>query len=98
MQVDTNLKSSKTQFWTFNLRWKADLEQKKDFQSILLFIQNVPTAKWHDKVDAQITSLHTHKIFQDISLLVAEAYKLKYMFADAPSHLTECRINKPFLW
>ena len=34
---------------------------------------------------------------QDISLLVAEAYKLKYMFADAPSHLTECRINKPFL-
>jgi len=66
----------------FLSRWKSDLEQKKDFQSILLFIQNVPTAKWHDK---------------DISLLVAEAYKLKYMFADAPSHLTECRINKPLL-
>jgi len=66
----------------FLCRWKQDLELKKDFQSILLFIQNVPTAKWHDK---------------DISLLVAEAYKLKYMFADAPSHLTECRINKPFL-
>jgi len=66
----------------FLCRWKPDLEQKKDFQNILLFIQNVPTAKWHDK---------------DISLLVAEAYKLKYMFADAPSHLTECRINKPFL-
>jgi len=66
----------------FLCRWKQDLESKKDFQSILLFIQNVPTAKWHDK---------------DISLLVAEAYQLKYMFADAPSHLTECRINKPFL-
>jgi len=66
----------------FLCRWKQDLEQKKDFQNILLFIQNVPTAKWHDK---------------DISLLVAEAYKLKYMFADAPSHLTECRINKPLL-
>jgi len=66
----------------FLCRWKQDLELKKDFQSILLFIQNVPTAKWHDK---------------DISLLVAEAYQLKYMFADAPSHLTECRINKPFL-
>jgi len=66
----------------FLSRWKSELEQKKDFQSILLFIQNVPTAKWHDK---------------DISLLVAEAYKLKYMFADAPSHLTECRINKPML-
>ena len=34
----------------FLCRWKPDLEQKKDFQSILLFIQNVPTAKWHDKV------------------------------------------------
>jgi len=66
----------------FLSRWKSELEQKKDFQGILLFIQNVPTAKWHDK---------------DISLLVAEAYKLKYMFADAPSHLTECRINKPLL-
>ena len=66
----------------FLSRWKSELEQKKDFQGILLFIQNVPTAKWHDK---------------DISLLVAEAYKLKYMFADAPSHLTECRITKPLL-
>jgi len=66
----------------FLCRWKQELESKRDFQSILLFIQNVPTAKWNDK---------------DISLLVAEAYKLKYMFADAPSHLTECRINKPFL-
>jgi len=66
----------------FLSRWKSELEQKKDFQGILLFIQNVPTAKWHDK---------------DISMLVAEAYKLKYMFADAPSHLTECRITKPLL-
>ena len=35
----------------FLFRWKVELEQKKDFQSILLFIQNVPTAKWSDKVD-----------------------------------------------
>ena len=34
----------------FLCRWKQELELKKDFQSILLFIQNVPTAKWHDKV------------------------------------------------
>jgi hypothetical protein len=66
----------------FLSRWKQELQQKKDFQGILLFIQNVPTAKWKDN---------------DISMLVAEAYKLKYMFADAPNHLTECRINKPFL-
>lgn len=66
----------------FLKRWKSELEQKKDFQGILLFIQNVPTAKWNDK---------------DISLLVADAYQLKYMFADAPSHLTECRITGPLL-
>ena len=60
----------------FLKRWKSELEQKKDFQGILLFIQvlviniqiltcvfqNVPTAKWNDK---------------DISLLVADAYQLK---------------------
>ena len=34
----------------FLCRWKQELETKRDFQSILLFIQNVPTAKWHDKV------------------------------------------------
>jgi len=62
----------------FLIRWKSDLLQKKDFQGILLFIQNVPTAKWNDK---------------DISLLVAEAYRLKYTFADAPNHLPDCRIK-----
>ena len=62
----------------FLCRWKADLLAKKDFQGILLFIQNVPTAKWNDN---------------DISLLVAEAYRLKYTFADAPSHLPDCRIK-----
>ena len=40
----------------FLCRWKQDLEQKKDFQNILLFIQNVPTAKWHDKVGGQQTT------------------------------------------
>jgi len=62
----------------FLIRWKPDLIQRNDFQSILLFIQNVPTAKWGDS---------------DISLLVAEAYRLKYTFADAPNHLPECRIK-----
>ena len=62
----------------FLIRWKVDLMNKKDFQGILLFIQNVPTAKWNDK---------------DISLLVAEAYRLKYTFADAPNHLPDCRIK-----
>lgn len=38
----------------------------------MLFLQNLPTSKWTD---------------DDIQLLLAEAFKLKYMFADAPGHL-----------
>ena len=38
----------------------------------MLFLQNLPTSKWTD---------------DDIQLLLAEAYRLKYMFADAPGHL-----------
>ena len=40
----------------FLCRWKQELESKKDFQSILLFIQNVPTAKWNDKVGQSWTT------------------------------------------
>ena len=42
-------------------------------QEIMLFIQNLPTAKWKD---------------EDVEVLLAEAFKLKFMFADAPGHLT----------
>ena len=38
----------------FLCRWKQELESKRDFQSILLFIQNVPTAKWNDKVSKSL--------------------------------------------
>lgn len=40
-------------------------------QELLLFLQNLPTAHWGDG---------------DVSLLLAEAYRLKFAFADAPSH------------
>lgn len=40
-------------------------------QELLLFLQNLPTALWDD---------------QDVSLLLAEAYRLKFAFADAPNH------------
>ncbi len=39
----------------------------------MVFLQNLPTAKWTN---------------DNIELLLAEAYKLKFMFADAPGHLT----------
>ena len=57
----------------FLVRWKSDLLKKTDFHTLLMFLQNLPTNKWDDS---------------DIGLLVAEAYKLSYLFAGAPSHLT----------
>ena len=58
----------------FLIRWKSELMKKQDFHTLLMFLQNVPTAKWGD---------------QEINLLVAEAYRLSYLFADAPSHLAQ---------
>lgn len=40
-------------------------------QELLLLLQNLPTAQWGD---------------EDVSLLLAEAYRLKFTFADAPNH------------
>ncbi len=56
----------------FLLRWKQELLKKSDFHTLLMFLQNLPTAKWGDR---------------EIDLLVAEAWKLSYLFADAPKHL-----------
>lgn len=44
----------------------------------MVFLQNLPTKNWTD---------------YEIELLLAEAYKLKYMFADAPGHLTILRTS-----
>jgi hypothetical protein len=38
----------------------------------MLMLQNLPTQNWSDS---------------DIGMLVAEAYRLKFTFADAPNHL-----------
>ncbi|XP_052780592.1 TBC1 domain family member 22B-like [Mya arenaria] len=58
----------------FLTRFSKDLLRERDFQGILMFLQNLPTHHWHDA---------------EIGELLAEAYKLKYMFADAPSHLSK---------
>lgn len=39
-----------------------------------MLLQNLPTHHWSNA---------------EIGELLAEAYKLKYMFADAPNHLTQ---------
>ena len=62
----------------FLCRWKQDLEQKKDFQNILLFIQNVPTAKWHDKVGGGVVwcGLDIFWYFSDVREIISEIINL----------------------
>uniref|UniRef100_A0A671EDK0 TBC1 domain family member 22A n=1 Tax=Rhinolophus ferrumequinum TaxID=59479 RepID=A0A671EDK0_RHIFE len=55
----------------FLVRWRKEILEERDFQELLLFLQNLPTAHWGDG---------------DVSLLLAEAYRLKFAFADAPNH------------
>ncbi|XP_065909381.1 TBC1 domain family member 22B-like isoform X2 [Dysidea avara] len=53
-------------------KFSKDIQSCNDFQTLMLFLQNLPTSNWTD---------------DDMHLLLAEAYRLKYMFADAPGHL-----------
>lgn len=55
----------------FLLHWKTPLLQERDFQGLMLMVQNLPTTHWTDA---------------EIKLLVAEAYRLKFTYADAPKH------------
>ncbi|KDR16026.1 TBC1 domain family member 22A [Zootermopsis nevadensis] len=56
----------------FLLHWRRELLMEKDFQGLMLMLQNLPTQNWSDS---------------EIGMLVAEAYRLKFTFADAPNHL-----------
>ncbi|XP_063241700.1 TBC1 domain family member 22B [Bacillus rossius redtenbacheri] len=56
----------------FLLFWRRELLLERDFQGLMLLLQNLPTQNWGDS---------------EISMLVAEAYRLKFTFADAPNHL-----------
>jgi hypothetical protein len=51
----------------------SELMKRTDFHTLLMFLQSLPTAKWGDR---------------EIDLLVAEAFRLSYLFADAPNHFT----------
>ncbi|XP_011495862.1 PREDICTED: TBC1 domain family member 22B [Ceratosolen solmsi marchali] len=55
----------------FLLRWRRHLLLQPDFQGLMLMLQNLPTQNWSDS---------------EINVLVAEAYKLQFTFADAPNH------------
>ncbi|ELT94978.1 hypothetical protein CAPTEDRAFT_184346 [Capitella teleta] len=60
----------------FLSRFSQDLLRENDFHGLMLMLQNLPTHHWDN---------------EEIGLLLAEAYKLKYMFADAPKHLDKKR-------
>ncbi|XP_053319330.1 TBC1 domain family member 22A [Spea bombifrons] len=55
----------------FLVRWRKEILEEKDFHGLLILLQNLPTAQWGN---------------EDISVLLAEAYRLKFAFADAPNH------------
>ncbi|XP_055371600.1 TBC1 domain family member 22B [Condylostylus longicornis] len=56
----------------FLLHWRDQLLQQNDFQGLMLLLQNLPTHNWGNK---------------HINVLVAEAFRLKFTYADAPKHL-----------
>ncbi|KAG7252270.1 hypothetical protein CRUP_033229, partial [Coryphaenoides rupestris] len=52
-------------------QWRKEILSMVDFQGLLMLLQNLPTIHWGN---------------EEVGLLLAEAYRLKYMFADAPNH------------
>ncbi|XP_051976256.1 TBC1 domain family member 22A isoform X2 [Xyrauchen texanus] len=55
----------------FLVRWQKDILEEKDFQGLMILLQNLPTMHWGN---------------EEVSVLLAEAYRLKFAFADAPNH------------
>ncbi|XP_028652367.1 TBC1 domain family member 22B [Erpetoichthys calabaricus] len=55
----------------FLVKWRKEILEAEDFQALLMLLQNLPTIHWGN---------------EEVGLLLAEAYRLKYVFADAPNH------------
>ncbi|XP_078091664.1 TBC1 domain family member 22A isoform X9 [Mustelus asterias] len=55
----------------FLVKWRKEILEEKDFQGLMILLQNLPTMHWGN---------------EEMSVLLAEAYRLKYAFADAPNH------------
>nr|XP_025033564.1 TBC1 domain family member 22B [Pelodiscus sinensis] len=53
----------------FLIKWRKEILDEEDFQGLLMLLQNLPTIHWGN---------------EEIGLLLAEAYRLKYMFAEGP--------------
>ncbi|XP_033930559.1 TBC1 domain family member 22A isoform X3 [Gymnodraco acuticeps] len=55
----------------FLVRWRKEILEERDFQGQMILLQNLPTMHWGN---------------EEVSVLLAEAYRLKFAFADAPNH------------
>lgn len=53
------------------VRWSGEL-QRMEFQELVHFLQHLPTTGWSNK---------------EVSELLSQAYVLKTLYHDAPSHL-----------
>uniref|UniRef100_A0A8C6KEE7 TBC1 domain family member 22A n=1 Tax=Nothobranchius furzeri TaxID=105023 RepID=A0A8C6KEE7_NOTFU len=55
----------------FLVKWRKEILEERDFQGLMILLQNLPTMHWGN---------------EEVSVLLAEAYRLKFAFADAPNH------------
>ncbi|KAF7694051.1 TBC1 domain family member 22A isoform X2 [Silurus meridionalis] len=55
----------------FLVHWRKEILEERDFQGLMILLQNLPTMHWGN---------------EEVSVLLAEAYRLKFAFADAPNH------------
>ena len=53
--------------------WSRQIREEKDFQTVMILLQNLPTQSWGD---------------QQIAELAADAYSLMQLFAGSKNHLT----------
>ncbi|XP_070611461.1 TBC1 domain family member 22A isoform X2 [Erythrolamprus reginae] len=81
-QVHKHIEQYEVKYLQFAFRWMNNLLMREvplrctirlwdTYQELLIFLQNLPTMHWGN---------------EDISILLAEAYRLKFAFADAPNH------------
>ncbi|CAL8318704.1 unnamed protein product [Lota lota] len=56
---------------SFLVLWRKEILEERDFQGLMILLQNLPTMHWGN---------------EEVSVLLAEAYRLKFAFADAPNH------------
>ncbi|XP_057685968.1 TBC1 domain family member 22B isoform X2 [Corythoichthys intestinalis] len=80
--IHNHFKKYEVEYLQFAFRWMNNLLMRElplrctirlwdTYQGLLILLQNLPTIHWGN---------------EEVGLLLAEAYRLKYMFADAPSH------------